>query len=211
MVVAREHFGSSEEHPSLCDYLLTAESEQLTIALRLKLGAVEVGLVVIAAGELIHAELPGAAGDPALELLAQVGEVQVELSPASAVTRTVNGSWKSIFADALRAQGPGRAGRRALVCERLRRAGFLAELESEEQSEERLADSEVDPELRTRAEQQLLDLLHLDAMGAYLRGDFGRALASLRLGVVLAGAPAYRTNLERLRQRILEEQGRALS
>lgn len=209
MSVLQHRTGPLEEHPLLCDYLLTVESEQLTIGLCLKLGAVEVGLIGVAAGKVIHAELPGIEGDAALELLAQLGDVHVELCQAGTVARTVEGSWKSIFADALRAQGPGRAGRRAAVCEQLRAAGFIGQPQDEERGPEVLGDSEVDPELRTRAEQQLLELLHRDAMIAYLRGDFERALAAMRLGSALAGAPAYRTNLERLRQRILEEQGRA--
>ncbi len=67
----------SGSSPSLGHYFFFANEQRVSVRLRVCLGTLEVGVVDVKDGEPVHAELPGATGDRALELLARLRRVEI--------------------------------------------------------------------------------------------------------------------------------------
>jgi hypothetical protein len=89
-----------QEPLHLADVLAYAEQRQLTLRLDIFLGAIEVGRIDILCGVVLHAEIPGAEGDGALELLAAMPHAELRLRSVSAEElrrRTVRKSWWDHF------------------------------------------------------------------------------------------------------------------
>lgn len=206
------HITNSGERPRLVDFLLIAEDQQIDVGLRVWVGAVDVGLVGIASGTVVFAEIPGTAGDPALKLLAILSGAR--FVPEAWTTRVTNveSSWRTLVDERELLASADRAQRLAAARDELqRRAGSVRE-HSARASEASSEDSGVfgcdEPDESTRRALRLgLELLDWGAISAYLRGDLDRARRLLeRREQLQPGDLICQANLQRLRMRILDQE-----
>lgn len=80
-------------------YVALAHEQRLSLRLRVSLGAIEIGVVDLQDGELVHAELPGASGDRAVELLARMRRVDIACEPLPQTpVLDVSRPWREFFA-----------------------------------------------------------------------------------------------------------------
>ncbi|NVB42565.1 hypothetical protein G6O69_32375 [Pseudenhygromyxa sp. WMMC2535] len=193
----------SFQRPTLVDYLIVAELQSLDLGLRLWIGALEVGLVGLRDGQVTHAELPGASGDPALTLLARL-PVRITTELWSTELHTVRSPWRELVDESIWGASPGRAQRLEAI------RSELQELFSE--PKQRLIE-EIDPvevqedHALTRARRLATELLDWAAVEAYLGGDRERARRLLgQREQLLPGDLLCAANLERLRLRLLEDE-----
>ncbi len=188
------HKPSLAERPRLVDFLIVAEHRVLDIGLRMWVGAIEVGLVGTSAGRVVFAELPGATGDAALQLLASLTEARVV--PETWTTRVTNveSHWRRLISEGVPASG-GRGPRLAAAREALR-DWIDGDGESYEADEP-----------NSRAMRLAIELLDWAAITAYLAHDLARAERLLERRKAIGAADAVcRANLERLRLRRLDEE-----
>ena len=184
--------------PTLTDFLQVAEADRLLLDLLLHVGPLEIGLIGVDAGRVVHAELPGSVGDSALALLLQMPGIQVVPERGRRRTPNVERAWRELAdAEQLRAT-PGQAWRLEHV------RAEIAELVDVEPSEAPLdAASEPDAELVA----MIGALLDWAAADACLRADNERAHALLSLRERLCAPEIVcAANLERLHLRLLEDE-----
>ncbi|MCA9660775.1 MAG: hypothetical protein KC486_20705, partial [Myxococcales bacterium] len=75
---------------TLREHVAFAAERALSAVLEIRRGPIEVGRLEVVRGEVVHAELPGSAGDVALRLLGRLGTVEIEVAArASDGPRTV--------------------------------------------------------------------------------------------------------------------------
>lgn len=191
------------QRPTLVDYLIVADHEQLDLSLHLHIGALEVGQLGVSGGQVVFAELPGATGDAAVSLLAQLPNARI--MPEAWTTKPTNVStpWRELIDERLWKASPGRKQRLAQIRAELR------ELDAEIAAESGVY-AVPRPELNdddARALRIAAELIDWVAIEAYLHGEVDRAhvLMSqrerLRPGDLISAA-----NLERLRLRLLEDE-----
>ncbi|NVB40498.1 hypothetical protein G6O69_21840 [Pseudenhygromyxa sp. WMMC2535] len=211
------------ERPLVTDYLRVAEHEGLDLELRLRLGAVEVGLIAVREGAVVDAEFPGVEGDAALELIAEIAGLRVEPTASQARPRRITANWRTLFASQLRADDPDRVTRTKLAYAQLRALALLdgeAQAQPQARAKTRPASSPSTPttssspalssaslailDSQDAAEQALLELMHFGAIEAYLRGDLELARVAASRCAALSGSATDRANLERIRLRQLE-------
>ena len=189
------------QRPTLVDYLIVAEHEGLDLGLHLHIGALEVGRVEVRGGQVVFAELPGAAGDAAVSLLARLANARVMPERGLAGQANVETPWRELIDEAQWASSPGRKQRLAQIRAELR------ELDGEPAAESGVyevpSDLDADDHRVARTAAELIDWV---AIETYLEGDVDRARAlfeqheRLRPGEIVNAA-----NLERLRLRLLED------
>lgn len=195
------------ERPALVDYLLVAAREKLELSLRLRLGALELGQLGLEDGRVVHAQMPGASGNLALELLARVPGTRVEPGPAVDEAANVNRDWREVFAGALKARSSGRTARRGRVYAELRGLGLLDEDDERDPGASMSMTTLSVTEHALELSAATLELLGRAALEAYLRGDLDQAQALFSRCVHLSPeSRCCRTNLERVRLRILDEE-----
>lgn len=182
--------------PSLIDYLLVAEREQLRVGLLVHVGRLELGLVGVDGGRVVYAELPGSSGDLALALLTQVPGTRVVPQAWDGRPANVERSWRELVSDQQLNAAPGLAWRLDHV---------LAEL-AEIDELERPAD-DVTPTHDPSVRDAVAELLDWGAAHACLHADIGRAHALLtRREQLCAPDLVCAANLERLHLRLLEDE-----
>lgn len=189
--------------PRLIDYLQIASHESLTVELQLRLGAIACGRLAIREGRVIHADMPGASGELALELLGRVPNLRVEVGALGETETTVTRSWTSVLGSA-GDQDEHASVRRAQVYAELRHFGLGGG--SKELTSTTTAHSFSSLQLR-RAQRVAATLLRRAGLLAYLGGDLDRARRCYER--VLALRPRdieSRVNAERIRARMLDDE-----
>jgi hypothetical protein len=187
------------ERPRLIDFVIVAEQQELDVGLRLWVGAVDVGLVGISAGRVVFAELPGAVGDVALQLLASLPEARVVPESWTIRVTNVESHWRTLVNQREIAGSVARVQRLVAARDALRSCVSNVAVVSVEGIEV--------GEPGGHALQIGLELLDWAAIGAYLDGDLDRARRLLERRTLLGrGNLICRANLERLRLRLLDEE-----
>lgn len=197
---ANTDISGSFQRPGLVDYIIVAENLRLDVELRLWIGALEVGLVGIAGGQVFYAEIPGATGDTALGLLARL---PARVTPEAARTResNVQAAWREVIDERAMGASAGRLQRLEAV------RSELAELASESAGEAVVAAVVDGDETDARARRGVAELLDWAAVEAYLGGDVERArLVLIDRERIQPGDLLCAANLERLRLRLLEDE-----
>lgn len=195
--------------PTLIDYLVLLDEEDVSVGLRLWIGALEVGFVGVETGQVCVARMPGVDGRMALGLLAELPGVRVVPEPWIADERNVEGHWEGHWEGRWRElvdwsvweSLPDRTQRLGQVREELEaiRSG----------SEPTRADSgsNEDGDDRRRARALAAGLLRWVGIEAYLDGDLEGARGFLSgEAALLPGEIVTAANLERLRVRLLEDE-----
>lgn len=192
--------------PRLTDYLQVAALDGLSFELQVRLGAIACGKLWIRSGSVIHAELPGASGEQALQLLARIPNARFEVASLGSSVITIERPWTDILGVSLSLAGEGGSGRRHLdVYAKLRESGLgprLGGLAEEEAPLPRHTSLQAQ-----RATRSAALLLRRAGLVAYLSGDLERARRCYER--VLAVRPhdlESRANVERIRARQLVEQ-----
>ncbi|MCA9696473.1 MAG: hypothetical protein KC431_03025 [Myxococcales bacterium] len=192
----------SFQRPSLVDYLIVAEHQSRDLGLRLWIGALEIGLIAVCAGEVAYAELPGAGGDTALTLLAKL-PARVTPEPWVGRDRNVHKPWRELIDEQQWGNSPGRSQRLTAI------RAELAELDEETGELDSQTGASVladETEVPTRARRVSVELLDWLAIEAYLEGEREQARALLTVRERSApGDLLCAANLERLRLRLLED------
>ncbi len=81
----------------LAHYLEAAAQRRASVRLRLGVQSIDVGAIDIVDGEVVHAEMPGASGDRALDMLVRLRRLDVECGPLPAdLQRDVAIPWRSL-------------------------------------------------------------------------------------------------------------------
>lgn len=189
--------------PRLVDYLQIASHESLTLELQLRLGAIACGRLAVREGRVIHAEMPGANGELALELLGRVPDLRVEVGALGETETTVTRPWSSILGS-IGDQDEQASGRRAQVYAELRDFGLGSQ--SKDLASPTTVHSFSALQLR-RAQRVAATLLRRAGLLAYLAGDLDRARRCYER--VLALRPRdieSRVNAERIRARMLDDE-----
>lgn len=190
----------------LSDYLRIASRDALSFELHVRLGAIECGKVAIRAGVVVHSELPGAIGEPALELLARIPNARFEITSLGAAPTTLERPWTAVLG-VLDLHDDDASRRHLQVYGELRELGLgPTTLELTDPTEPRtLRYSSLQSQRATRSAALLL---RRAGLLAYLAGDLERARRCYER--VLAMRPhdlESRANVERIRARLLLEQG----
>lgn len=188
------------QRPTLVDYLIVAEHQQLDVRLQLFVGALEVGVVGVSGGRVVHAELPGASGDAAVVLLARLPDMRIMPERWTGGVTNVEASWRELIDLGLQDGSAGRSQRLAQV--RAELGELAAELADDPDPREPACDA-----TDARAQQTAAELLDWAAIEVYLRGDVDRARTLvLRSDQLFPGQLLCAANLERLRLRLLEDE-----
>lgn len=192
----------SFHRPTLLDYLTVLEHETLELCLEVHVGALEIGLVGVQRGAVVHAQLPGASGPFALQLLAKLPNTRLSPQRWRECEANVSAPWRELLEPHPEEQPAGRRQRLSLVRAELRELD--AELAAESGVYE-IPRPEPGP-----VERKALDivgrLFDWCAIDSYLEGEIevARALVQRR-GQIQADILAL-ANLERLRLRLLEDE-----
>jgi biotin carboxyl carrier protein len=190
------------QRPTLVDYLIVAEHQRLDLALHLHIGALEVGVIGVSGGGVVHAELPGASGDPAITLLARLPDTRIMPERWTPRVTNVDRPWRELIPESMQESSPGRSQRLAEVRAELQE--LAEELAAEEPAaEEPASSSQAD----ARAKRMAAELLDWAAIEAYMSGGVERARTLVqRSEEVRPGQLICAANLERLRLRLLEDE-----
>ena len=182
---------------ALAQRLHAAVERGESIHLGLYVAGIEVGRIDVAKGRVVHAELPGVAGEPALGLVERLPPVTVATAPYRGGPVTVTPAAAARFVARL-------AGRDA--------EGACAPTPSREQPPSSTPDPGASYEGQGDApraiegssgDEEDFDALWARAMDLYLRRDFEAALALFeRCERLRPGDPRVAHNLERLRRRL---------
>lgn len=186
--------------PTIVDYLIVAELEQLSLTLHIHVGALRVGIIGVNGGRVVFAELPGAEGDTALSLLTRLPKARVMPEPWTPHVSNVQASWRALVDGDLEHEAPGRSQRLSQIRAELR------ELESEAAQTTDGREAEIAP-AELEAAPAAAELLDWAGVEAYLRGDIdgARAIFAQR-DALCPGDLICAANLERLRLRLLEDE-----
>ena len=74
---------------TLREHVAFAAERALSAVLEIRRGPIEVGRLEVVRGEVVHAELPGSAGDGALRLLGRLGTVEILVRPGGTGSRVL--------------------------------------------------------------------------------------------------------------------------
>ncbi len=194
-MLGETHKSSPAERPHLVDFLVVADHRRLDIGLRVWIGAIEVGLICISTGSVVFAELPGATGDVAVQLLASLSDARIV--PESWTTRETNvaSHWRTLVCERLLVESAARRQRLAAAGDAL-----------QPWSGQEMAAPEPD-EPNSRAQRVAVGLLDWAAIMAYLDGRLTRAQELLERRQAIGSDDLFcRANFERLRLRRLEDE-----
>lgn len=204
-MMSNAHISGAFQRPTLVDYLIVAEHETLDLSLKLYVGRLDVGLVGVAAGKVVYAELPGAEGKLAVSLLSRLPSARIMAETWAPRTPNVFAPWRELIDGSQWASSADRSQRLVQIRAELR------ELEAETAAESGVFSDPPAPRAaggdEARAEKIMSELLDWAGIEAYLSGDLEQAQALIdrreRLcpGQLMCGA-----NLERLRLRLLEDE-----
>jgi hypothetical protein len=199
LTISRAEAGSAR----LTDYLQVAALDELSFELQVRLGAIACGKVAIRSGSVIHAELPGASGEQALQLLARIPNARFEVGALASAPTTIERAWTDVLGVSLTLASEGDSSRRHLdVFAQLRESGLGPRLAIVDEALPRHTSLQTQ-----RATRSAALLLRRAGLIAYLAGDLERARRCYER--VLAVRPhdfESRTNVERIRARQLIEQ-----
>jgi len=183
------------ERPYLVDFLTVIDDQKLDIALRLWMGSIEVGLIGISTGRVVFAELPGATGGAALQLLASLTEARLVPEPWTKRESNVDLQWRALVNEHEPVSSTVRKQRLAAARHALQ--GWILE---------DLGGSE-DEAPNDRAQRVVLDLLDWSSIVAYLNGDLDRTEELLSRRKSLGPTDTIcSANLARLRLRRLDDE-----
>ena len=191
------------QRPTLVDYLIVVEHDSIDLCLHLYVGALEVGIIGVRGGRVVHADLPGASGNTALSLLARLSDARITPEPWTERASNVEGGWRQLVDQGQIANSPGRRQRLAQIRAELR------ELDAEIAAESGVYEI-AQPEPSSAGAPALAvatELLDWAVVEAYLVRDIegARALAERR-EQLKPGDLTSAANLERLRLRLLEDE-----
>jgi hypothetical protein len=174
----------------------------LSVVLEIRRGPIEVGRLDLVCGELVHAELPGTAGDLALRLLGRLGPVEIDVATrASDGPRTVTRGSRALVPAASLDHG-ARAQLEAAYAPILAYAAAAAAAPATPSAapEPSRAPS---PEPASAPAGEDFDAVFVEGMRAYARRDYRGALERFERCARLRPDDARVThNIERLRRRL---------
>lgn len=191
------------QRPTLVDYLIVVEHDSLDICLHLHVGALEVGVIGVRGGRVVHAELPGAKGDTALSLLARLPDARVSAERWTQLATNVDRSWRSVVEPSSLDNSPGRRQRLTQIRAELRELDAEIAAESGVYAIEGPQPVSVD----ARTLKVAAELFDWAVIEAYMSGsvEAARSLAERR-EQLKPGDLTSAANLERLRLRLLEDE-----
>lgn len=187
--------------PNLVDYLMLVEHDRRDASLHIYVGQLEVGLLGVENGSVVHAEMPGAGGDAALSLLLRLSNSRVLAEAPQRREPNVSRPWRELASESQLSSSPGRPQRLAQI------RAELAELEIGQANESGVYELNRGTHEETRERKIVCELLSWVVVEAYLEGDreHARELAS-RCQQLHSGELLCTANLERLRLRLLEDE-----
>lgn len=189
------------QRPTIVDYLIVAEVQELSLTLNLYIGALAVGVIGISGGRVVYAEIPGAQGDTALSLLTRLPNARVMPEPWTARITNIQRPWRELVGESMWAQSPGRSRRVVQIRAELR------ELETESSQDQAPARAAEPSNATASAQRVATELLDWASITAYLRGDLDQARRTLACREQLSPCELMcAANLERLRLRLLEDE-----
>ncbi|MFV8751519.1 tetratricopeptide repeat protein [Nannocystaceae bacterium ST9] len=188
--------------PGLVDYLRVASRDSLTFELRLRVGAIACGRLAIRDGRVIHAEMPGATGDLALELLGRVPNLRAEPGALGESEVSLRQPWTHSLAAVIeQTQDESAHLRRARVYAELRALGLGPPTDPPSAA----VNHSFSRLQLGRARRSAARLLRRAGMLAYLAGDLERARRCYERALTLRPRDLEsRANTERIRARMLD-------
>ncbi len=198
------------------DVLAAIENEQLSVIIDVFLGAIEVGRMELLCGVITHAEVPGEIGNGALKLLAEMPRAELCILPASPDSlkrQTVTSSlWEHFEASILSPadMAPRLASwmitRARVAVGGKRKTEELPFMASEEPDLGFSDPSTVEqsPISDKDRRQEKFDPLFQQAMGAYMKRDYGEALK------LFEACAELRPDSSRVRQNIAKIKNRGI-
>lgn len=192
----------SYQRPTLIDYLVVLEQEELEISLHVHVGTLEVGVVSVQQGAVVHANLPGATGDSALKLISQLPNTRISPEVWTNPEPNITAPWRDLIPVQDYDQSVDRRQRLSLVRAELRELD--AELAAESGVYE-LPTSEPGP-IERKALRIVGSLFDWSALDAYLDDDIEDARSIMQKRTQIASDPIALANLERLRLRLLDDE-----
>ena len=191
------------QHPTLVDYLMVVEHDPIDLCLHLYVGALEVGIIGVRGGRVVHADLPGASGNTALSLLARLPDARITPEPWTERANNVEGAWRQLVDQGQIANSPGRRQRLSQIRAELRELDAELAAESGVYEIARPEPSSADASA-LRVATELLDWAVVEA---YLVRDIeGARILAERREQLEPGDLTSAANLERLRLRLLEDE-----